>query len=148
VLLREESNIIMSGSADGLAVIYNFESRKIKYKINMGIGEIASGLCIRNIAILGGKKKLGFLNLENGNEIEILNNKNTFDCSYVLSLCIGEREIKNKKDEKKYSQNLLVLGGQNSSTLDFMLMDHNYRFITKYLDSSKSNSKIRIYYFN
>jgi WD40 repeat protein len=138
VLLMEEANIIMSGSGDGLAVIYNFETRKIKFKINMGIGEIASGIAVRNIAILGGNQKVGYLNLETGNEIEIVSDDAGVDCSYVLALCIGEREVKRGEKGRKYSQNVLVLGGQNSTSLDFILMDQKFKFLTKYLDSSKS----------
>lgn len=140
VLLREESNLLMSGGADGLAVVYDFEERRIKWKVDMAIGEITCGIPVKNVAILGGKQKLGFLNLESGNEIEIGKNL-SLDCSFVLAICIGKKMVKTDARSKNVAQNVMVVGGQNSSVLDVIPMDFKFSFLNKHLQNSEGWSK-------
>ena len=141
VLLHEEFNLIMSGSGDGLAVIYELTTRRIKHKLDMGIGDISSGIRVNNIAILGGKKTLGFLNLISGNEIELLN-QIKLDCSFVLDLVIGLKKCKSIEKDKSKTQNMLITGGQGSSILNFIKMNSKFAFITKNLESDSRRLNI------
>lgn len=132
VVLAEELNAVLSGGGDGLAVIYDFRAGKVLHRVDMGIGEITAGLKAGAVAVLGGAKKVGFVNLSSGNEIECLS-EYSLDCSYALALSLA------KKREKASSKRMLVVGGQDSSSLDFIRLDSNFDFIIRQIPSQRSS---------
>jgi hypothetical protein len=109
LILHEELGVVMSGANDGLAVLYYWQTGKMKSKIKMNIGLVKSSLLMNTIVVLGGYYTIGCLDLKSGKKAQISQkDKIETECDHVFSIVYTEQR------GVSGIEGTLVIGGSNS----------------------------------